>query len=187
MRVSALLSLLVVMTALGWAQNHPPTAQTDPKSAQTHPPSVQTHPQSAHPHTHWDYYGKTGPLGWAKLDPEYRLCAEGKEQSPIDISGAHLNKGLPSIEFHYRAGLVEEENNGHTVAIHVKPGSYIVAGGVRYDLQQFHFHHPAEEAVNGKLTDMDVHLVHKSADGQLAVVGVRLSQDSDQPNATLAA
>ena len=168
------------MTGLGSAQTDPPPAQTQPQSGQTHPPS-------AHPHTHWDYYGKTGPLGWGRLDPEYRLCAEGKEQSPIDIRGAHLNKGLPSIEFHYRAGSVVEENNGHTVAINVQPGSYIVAGGVRYDLQQFHFHHPAEEAVNGKLTDMDVHLVHKSADGTLAVVAVRLSQDRDQPNATLAA
>jgi carbonic anhydrase len=84
------------------------------------------------------------------------------------------------------AGSVEIENNGHTVEILVKPGSYIVAGGVRYDLQQFHFHHPAEEAVNGRLTDMDVHLVHKSADGKLAVLAARLSEERGDPNATLA-
>ena len=135
---------------------------------------------------HWDYYGRTGPLGWGKLDPAYRTCSEGKEQSPIDIRGARLNKALQPIEFHYMAGSVELENNGHTVQVTVKPGSYIVAGGVRYDLQQFHFHHPSEEAVNGKLTDMDVHLVHKSADGKLAVLAARLSEERGDPNATLA-
>jgi carbonic anhydrase len=141
---------------------------------------------SAQTATHWDYYGKTGPLGWGRLDPAYRTCSEGKEQSPIDIRGARLNKALQPIEFHYMAGSVDLENNGHTVQVSVKPGSYIVANGVRYDLQQFHFHHPSEEAVNGKLTDMDVHLVHKSADGKLAVLAARLSEERGDPNATLA-
>ena len=141
---------------------------------------------SAQTAAHWDYYGKTGPLGWGKLDPAYRLCSQGKEQSPIDLRGAHLNKALKPIEFHYMSAGVELENTGNTVIVHVKPGSYILADGVRYDLQQFHFHHPAEEAVKGKLTDMDVHLVHKSADGKLAVVAVRLSEERGDANATLA-
>jgi carbonic anhydrase len=135
---------------------------------------------------HWDYYGKTGPLGWGKLDPAYKACSQGKEQSPIDIRGAHLNKALQPIEFHYMAGPVTLENTGNTIAVHVNPGSYIVANGARYDLQQLDFHHPAEEEVNGKLTDMDVHLVHKSADGKLAVLAVRFSENRGEPNATLA-
>ena len=70
--------------------------------------------------------------------------------------------------------------------VHVDPGSYIVAGGVRYDLVQFHFHHPSEEAVKGKLTDMVVHMVHKSADGKQAVIAVRLAEDRGDANAVLA-
>jgi carbonic anhydrase len=144
--------------------------------------------QSAEHHgTAWSYEGKTGPVNWGKLDPEYKACAAGKEQSPVDIRGAHLNKALPPIEFHYIAASIELVNNGHTVMAKVKPGSYIQAGGVRYELVQFHFHHPSEEAVKGKLTDMDVHLVHKSADGKLAVVAVRLKEDLNSPNAVLAA
>ena len=141
-----------------------------------------TAPQTAN----WTYEGKTGPLEWGKLDPAYKACSKGHEQSPIDIRGAHLNKALKPIEFHYVAGPVTLENNGHTVIVHVDPGSYIVAGGVRYDLVQFHFHHPGEESVKGKLSDMDIHLVHKSADGKLAVIAVRLSEDLGRPNATLA-
>jgi carbonic anhydrase len=75
-------------------------------------------------------------------------------------------------------------NNGHTVQVTPAPGSYIVADGVRYDLVQFHFHHPGEEAVKGKLPDMTIHLVHKSADGKLAVIAVRLNEGN--ANAVLA-
>jgi len=135
----------------------------------------------------WSYQGKTGPIDWGKLDPAYKACSQGHEQSPIDIRGAHLNKALEPIEFHYISGPVTLENTGNTVIVHVDPGSYIVAGGVRYDLQQFHFHHPSEEAVKGKLTDMVVHLVHKSADGKIAVIAVRFTMDRSNSNAVLAA
>jgi carbonic anhydrase len=145
--------------------------------------AAQTTDQNAAP---WSYFGKTGPLVWGKLDPAYQACAKGHEQSPLDIRGAHLNKALQPIEFHYIAGAVTVENNGHTIEVHVKPGSYIVAGGVRYELLQFHFHHPSETAVRGKLTDMEVHLVHRSADGSLAVVAVRLREEAGNPNAVLA-
>jgi carbonic anhydrase len=134
----------------------------------------------------WDYEGKRGALEWGKLDPAYAACSHGHEQSPIDIRGAKLNKALQPIEFHFLAGPVTLENNGHTVIAHVDPGSYMVANGVRYNLEQFHFHHPAEEAVKGKITDLDVHLLYKSADGKEAVVAVRMTEDiTTPPNAVL--
>ena len=133
----------------------------------------------------WDYLGKYGPINWGKLDPAWKACAAGKEQSPVDIRSSKLNKALQPVEFHYMAGPVTLENNGHTVVVHVRPGSYIVADGVRYDLEQFHFHHPGEEAVKGRLSDMVAHLVHRSADGKIAVVAVRLNEDRAQPNALL--
>jgi len=135
----------------------------------------------------WDYEGKRGALVWGKLDPAYKACSQGHEQSPIDIRGAKLNKALPPIEFHYKSGPVTLLNTGHTVQVIPDPGSYIVVNGVRYDLVQWHFHHPGEEAVKGKITDMDIHLVHKSADGKTAVIAVRLTEDiASPPNATLA-
>ena len=134
----------------------------------------------------WGYEGHRGPLVWGKLDPAYQACSKGHQQSPIDIRGAHLNKALKPIEYHYISGPVTLENNGRTIVAHVDPGSYIVADGVRYDLQQFEFHHPSEEAERGKLTDMDVELLHKSADGKMAIVEVRLAMDRGSANAVLA-
>jgi len=132
----------------------------------------------------WTYDGNTGPLHWAHLDPAYEACGHGKEQSPIDIRGAHLDKALKPIEFHYISGTMTLTNNGHTIQVTPPAGSYIVADGVRYNLVQFHFHHPGEEAVKGKLPDMDIHFVHKSADGKIAVVAVRLNEGAG--NAVLA-
>ena len=133
----------------------------------------------------WSYEGKEGPLNWGRLDPAYRECAVGKDQSPIDIRGAHLNKNLAPIEFHYISGTMTLTNTGHTVQVTAPAGSYIMVDGVRYDLVQFHFHHPGEEAVKGKLPDMSLHLVHKSADGKYVVIAVRLNEGN--PNAVLAA
>lgn len=135
----------------------------------------------------WSYQGKTGPLVWGKLDPAYQACSRGHEQSPIDIRGAHLNKALQPLEFHYIAGSVRLENDGHTIVAHVNPGSYIVAGGARYELVEFSFHHPSETAVRGKLTGMEVELLHRAADGRLAMVAVRMVEDPGNPNAVLAA
>jgi carbonic anhydrase len=132
----------------------------------------------------WGYEGKLGPLNWGRLDPAYRACSAGKEQSPIDIRGAHLDKSLQPIGFHYVSGAMTLVNNGHTIQVTPPAGSYIVAGGVRYDLVQFHFHHPGEEAVKGKLPDMSLHLVHKSSDGKTVVIAVRLNEGNG--NAVLA-
>jgi carbonic anhydrase len=61
-----------------------------------------------------------------------------------------------------------------------------VADGVRYDLVEYDFRHPSEETVKGKLSDMSIHLTHRSADGRLAIVAVRLIENQNAPSATIA-
>lgn len=134
----------------------------------------------------WSYQGRTGPMMWGKLSPAYRACSKGQQQSPVDIRRAHLDQALKPIEFHYLGGPVTIENNGHSVEVQVNPGSYIVVDGMRYNLVQVHFHHPSEHTINGDLSDMEIHLVHRSAEGKLAVLAVLLSENADFPNATLA-
>jgi carbonic anhydrase len=104
----------------------------------------------------------------------------------LDIRGAHLDKNLQPLEFHYIAGPMTLENTGNGIVAHVDPGSYMVAGGARYLLVEIDFHHPSEHPVKGKLADMEADLVHRSEDGKLTIVAVRLNQDQGFPNATLA-
>ena len=135
----------------------------------------------------WGYQGNKGPLVWGKLDPAYQACGKGHEQSPLDLRGARLNRALQPIEFHYLAGAMTTENTGHGIVAHVNPGSWIVAEGTRYALVELEFHRPAEHPVKGKLSDMEVDLVHRSDDGKLAIIGVRMNEDRGVPNAMLAA
>jgi len=62
----------------------------------------------------------------------------------------------------------------------VAPGNALQIMGRRYELVQFHFHRPSEERINGRQYDMSAHLVHKDADGRLAVVAVLLERGRDQ-------
>jgi hypothetical protein len=36
----------------------------------------------------FSYRGSTGPERWGELDPKWRTCGEGSEQSPIDLAEA---------------------------------------------------------------------------------------------------
>ncbi len=136
--------------------------------------------KAAHHKAHWSYEGDTGPEHWGSLSPDYALCGTGKAQSPIDIRAVDIIDTNP-IEFHYQPSKLHVVNNGHTIQANYDPGSYMVKDGVRYDLLQFHFHSPSEHAIEGKQTDMVAHLVHKSAEGKLAVVGVLLDQGDENP------
>lgn len=126
---------------------------------------------------HWAYEGANGPQAWGKLKPEFNLCAIGKRQSPINIEdSATLQGPAEPIQFAYTPSNGTVVNNGHTIQVDVQGENAITIRGSNYRLLQFHFHTPSEEQVNFKRYAMVAHLVHKNAEGQLAVVAVLLEQ-----------
>ncbi len=125
----------------------------------------------AHDAKHWAYEGEGGPDKWADLAPENLVCRTGATQSPIDIAKSQPGAGGRTNIKWQPAGL-SVINNGHTIQADVANGGAIEVDGVPYTLVQFHFHAPSEHTVNGKRFAMETHFVHKSAQGELAVVGV---------------
>src|SRR3954465_4373026 len=139
------------------------------------------HAQPAETGHAWSYEeGQRGPAHWGDLKEEYAACKKGTHQSPIDIRGARP-ADLPAIEFSYAPASFRIVDNGHTVQVSVERGNFIRLRGRRYDLVQFHFHHPSEERIGGQAFTMDVHLVHKDADDKLAVVAVLLKTGKANP------
>jgi carbonic anhydrase len=126
---------------------------------------------------HWDYEGSAGPQAWGRLKPEFATCASGKRQSPIDIRDG-IKVELDALQFSYKPGGFRVIDNGHTVQVNVDAGNRIVVQGRQFELLQFHFHRPSEERIDGRRFDMVVHLVHKDAEGRLAVVAVLLESGS---------
>ena len=124
---------------------------------------------------HWTYEGETGPQNWAKLKPEFNVCAIGKRQSPINIQEGNTLAGpAEPVQFNYNPSNGVVVNNGHTIQVNVDGNNSVTVRGSRYQLLQFHFHTPSEEQVNYKRYAMVAHLVHKNEEGQLAVVAVLL-------------
>lgn len=138
---------------------------------------------SGHAGAHWSYDGETGPAHWGDLSPAFALCRTGKSQSPIDIAETQPAEGAP-MEFHYGSCALGAVNNGHTIQMNGDGAGFIKVGAERYELQQFHFHARSEHTVQGAPYDMELHLVHQSAGGGLAVVGVFLREGAE--NAALA-
>ncbi|MFL6707674.1 MAG: carbonic anhydrase [Massilia sp.] len=129
---------------------------------------------------HWSYDGDTGPANWAQMNPAWSKCGTGTRQSPIDLRDG-MKVDLEQIAFDYRASGFNVIDNGHTIQVGVGLGNYITVGNRTYELQQFHFHRPSEEKINGRGTEMVVHLVHKDGEGNLAVIAVLLERGAANP------
>jgi len=124
---------------------------------------------------HWGYRVADGPAKWGSIKPAFKLCAEGKSQSPINIQGS-IGKGAPKVQLNYNDSSAAIENNGHTIQVNMNNGGYVEMEQKKYYLVQFHFHAPSEEQINGKSADMVAQLVHKTKEGEMLVIAVLLNR-----------
>ena len=128
---------------------------------------------------HWTYEGENGPAAWGQLKPEFNVCAIGKRQSPINIEdNTTLTGPAEPLQFDYRPSDGTVVNNGHTIQVDISGDNSLTVRGSNYRLLQLHFHTPSEERVNYRSYAMVAHLVHKNAEGLLAVVAVLLDPGS---------
>ncbi|API86735.1 carbonic anhydrase [Francisella uliginis] len=128
----------------------------------------------------WGYVGAEGPEHWGDLSKRYKECAIGKQQSPINLVTTKAVKGneADKVKIDYHLHVESILNNGHTIQILFKPGSYIFVGKQKYELKQMHFHTPSENYVDGKEYPFEAHFVNISKDGKIAVLAL-LYQYSD--------
>ncbi len=135
---------------------------------------------AGHAGPHWTYEGEGGPEHWGDLSPDFKVCELGFEQTPIDIK-AGIRSQLTGVQPLFQPTPLKILNNGHTIQVNCAPGSKTLIDGQQFDLLQFHFHHPSEHLLGGQSFDLELHFVHKSAAGQLAVLGVFIRAGADNP------
>lgn len=128
----------------------------------------------------WSYSGETGPEHWGELSEAFATCSTGKLQSPFDIS-ADITAVLPELGLNYNSVPMKVLNNGYTIQADTAGGGQLVVDGKTYDLLQFHFHAGSEYTIDGATYPMDLHLVHASKEGELAVVGVVIKEGEANP------
>ena len=104
-----------------------------------------------------------GPLDWHGLSDGNKLCATGKNQSPVNIYSGSFNK-VSGSSFNFTIDSapdgVELENTGHNVQVYAE-GSAEVDGG-SYQLAQYHFHTPSEHRIDTEYYPMEVHFVFQN-------------------------
>ena len=132
----------------------------------------------------WHYEGAEGPSNWGRLSPAFAACGTGRHQSPIDLTKpirgttAELKTTFPPAELRiaHHEHMADGTNNGHTIQIDYAGADTLTLGGVSYQLVQYHFHAPSEHTVDGRQFPMEMHMVHRSSDSRLAVVGVLIAE-----------
>jgi carbonic anhydrase len=109
-------------------------------------------------------------------------------QSPIDLRRGEITfvRRLRRIRFRYPRGVeVRLVNTGSpgefaTVRAEVPAGAaHITLGGVRWQLEQFHWHTPSEHELEGRRTPLEMHFVHTRADGAILVIAVFIERGRD--------
>ncbi|GMN39463.1 hypothetical protein TIFTF001_008694 [Ficus carica] len=121
------------------------------------------------------YSGTCGPDRWGSLSPVYSKCSSGKWQSPVNIrkDKVFLNRNLKPLIRDYRPANATLINNGFNIGIHYEEYAGVLnVEGKNYTLKQLHWHSPSEHRINGVQYPLELHLVHKSDDGNLSVVAV---------------
>ncbi len=137
---------------------------------------------------HWTYNQPEGPNHWGNIDPGFKSCEVGANQSPIDIESGE-NSGLmnvsrdtslEAINPNWGSSAFNMVNNGHTLQVNYDAGSDVSFEGKTFNLKQFHFHSPSEHILNGREYPLEMHFVHQSAAGIL-VIGVFYEQGQENP------
>ena len=134
------------------------------------------------PPVRWGYSGAGAPEHWASLSDEFTTCANGRQQSPIDISG-NVSADAPPISFDYSGEATSIRYDGLFVHVDFGSGNTMKVGERTYALMSAHFHSPSEHLVDGKNFAAELHLVHADSDGNLAVVGLLHTLGAPSPAA----
>jgi carbonic anhydrase len=171
---------LALVSIIGCSPGSSETPMTDTSSEE---------PREEHHEIHWGYKGEEGPDHWAGLSEEFALCASGEEQSPIDLTSVAPIDGMPLgrllgetvLTDDQRETVLEIIDNGHTIQVTPNLQLSIVVDDEVYELVQYHFHAPSEHMIDGEHAPLEVHFVHKSAAGELAVLGALVEEGEYDP------
>jgi carbonic anhydrase len=124
--------------------------------------------------------GTSGPPNGISITILDEKCNLGGAQSPLDFGNndqSFVEEVSVPFVFQWAESFDDAkfENIGST--LEVIPKDLEKAGGIQYkdkffSLRQFHFHFASEHRLKGHAWPLEIHFVHKSADGELLVVGL---------------
>jgi len=105
---------------------------------------------------------------------QYPLCINIETADAIKMAFEQIPKiRYMDTEFFFK-------NDDHTILIFPQTAeNYVILDNEKFSLKQFHFHAPGKHTVNGLSADMELHIVHESQNGNIAVFGVFLQSGEE--------
>ncbi|PRQ44863.1 putative carbonic anhydrase [Rosa chinensis] len=126
------------------------------------------------PFTYVEGTGK-GPKKWGQIDPHWKVCDNGEMQSPIDLLDGRVQvfPNLGKLKRDYKQAPATIKNRGHDITVRWKEDAgKININGTDYNLLQCHWHSPSEHTFNGSRYALELHVIHTSSTGKIAVIGI---------------
>jgi carbonic anhydrase len=110
------------------------------------------------------------------------ICESGRRQSPIDIPAQVASQPRqPAMVANYQRAPLKLANDGHTLRVRFAKAGELVLGNEHYALQQFHFHTPGGDMLNGEAFPFAAHILNKSPSGQLLAIVVPFRIGAESP------
>ncbi|CAL9113634.1 unnamed protein product [Musa acuminata var. zebrina] len=127
----------------------------------------------------WEYTydpcNELGPQHWGDLHEEWETCKTGEQQSPISIKPSKIivSTSLGSLRTNYGTRPAFLQNKGHEILVNWRwsPGDLVI-GEKTFHLRQCHWHSPSEHELYGKRYPLELHMVHITPAGEIAVIGM---------------
>ena len=117
----------------------------------------------------WSYSGETGPAMWGVMGEDFKRCAEGVNQSPVDVPRhANLSGDWGSAKWSAESGEIIKE--GESLRIDLTGNSAFLIRGRTYKSRQLFIHTPSEHHVSGLKYPMEVQLTLESQSGDVTAL-----------------
>lgn len=130
--------------------------------------------------TFWSYSGETGPAMWGVIREDFKRCAEGVNQSPVDVPRhANLSGDWGSAKWSTESGEIIKE--GESLRIDLTGNSAFLIRGRTYKSRQLFIHTPSEHHVSGLKYPMEVQLTLESQTGDVTALAAFVEIGAENP------
>lgn len=128
----------------------------------------------------WSYSGETGPAMWGVIREDFKRCAEGINQSPVDVPRhANLSSDWGSAKWSAESGEIIKE--GESLRVDLTGNSTFLIRGRTYKSRQLFIHTPSEHHVSGLKYPMEVQLTLESQSGDVTALAAFVEIGAENP------
>merc|ERR1712241_1429336 len=127
----------------------------------------------SHSHSHKHSHSESEECPFGQRQSPINIVTTPDGVSTVDLPDGDYKEYPLSFSYPHKVRNCSILNNGHTVQINIGEENEctVTVKGKTYTLRQFHFHTPSEHMLDDRQYEMEMHLVHTTDDGEIAVLG----------------